>query len=162
MATIFKNNYDTEAQAITVTLASLANAAARQSTVVDNTSFLYLDVLVQLVLKSGASGVSANGFVNVYAFGTVDAATPTYGESAGASDAAITLVAPTNLRLIGTVNVVANATTYKSNPMSVAAAFGGVLPEKWGIVIENQSGASLDSTEGNHKKIYQGVWAQGV
>jgi hypothetical protein len=162
MSTIIKANYDTDAQAIAITLASLASGAARQSSVLDNTSLLYLDALVQLVLKSGVSGVSATGFVNVFAFGTSDAATPTYGENAGASDAAITLVSPTNLRLIGSINVVANATTYKSNPMSVAAAFGGVLPEKWGIVIDNESGAALDSTEGNHKKVYQGLWAQGV
>lgn len=162
MSTVFKNQYDTDAQLLTISLASLANAAARQSSVVDNTATLYPDVLVQLVIKANAAGTSATGYVNVYAFGTVDAATPTYGEGAGAADAAITLTSPTNLRLIGTINVVANGVTYKSNPMSVANAFGGVIPEKWGIVIENQSGAALDSTEGNHKKVYQGVWGQGV
>jgi hypothetical protein len=162
MALTFKNQYDTDAQAITISLASLANTSSRQSTVVDNTTTLYPDVFLQLVIKSGASGVSTSGYVNVWGFGTADAATPSYGENAGATDAAITLTVPTNLRLIGSLNVVANATTYKSNPMSVAAAFGGIIPEKWGIVVENQTGAPLDSTEGSHKKIYQGVWAQAA
>jgi hypothetical protein len=41
----------------------------------------------------------------------------------------------------------------------VAAAFGGVLPEKWSIAIRNYTNLTLDATEGNHKKIYQGVYA---
>lgn len=161
MATI-KLLYGSTAQALTCTLASLTNNSARQSTVVDNTTNLYEDALVQIVIKSGGSATVSTGFVNVYAFGTADSTTPTYGENAGATDAALTLTSPPNLKLIGSLNVVANATTYKSNPMSVAAAFGGVLPDHWGIVIENKTGGTLDATEGNHKKVYQGVQRQAV
>jgi hypothetical protein len=64
--------------------------------------------------------------------------------------------------LVGTINMVANATTYVSGPMSVANAFGGQLPERWGIVVENRSGAPFDATEGNHAKLWQGVLAQTV
>jgi hypothetical protein len=158
MATDIKSKYGTSNQAVTVTLASLANNGARSSAAVDNSTNCYLDALIQLVLKSGASGVSSTGYVNVYAYGTVDGGT-TYPEGAG-TDAGVTLTSPTNLRLIGVINLVANATTYKSEPMSVAAAFGGVLPDHWGIVLENKTGAALDSTEANHTKIYQGVYAQ--
>ena len=160
MATTLQSKYGTEKQAITVTLASLANNGARASTVVDNTSNLFLDALVQLQLKSGASGVSATGYVQVYAYGTVDAADSLYPEGATGTDGGVTLTVPTNLKLIGIINMVANATTYVSEPMSVAATFGGILPEKWGIVVVNQSGAALDATEGNHLKYYQGVEAQ--
>ena len=150
--------FGTSAQTLTCQLApggvGLANNGARESTVVDNTSDLFQDVLVQIQIKSGASATSTSGLVNVYAYGTVDGGT-TYPDNVTGSDAAITLVVPTNLRLIGQLNVVANSTTYKSMPMSVAAAFGGIMPAKWGIVIENKTSGVLDTTEGTHKKLYQ-------
>ena len=156
-----KNKYGTQGQAITITLASLANNGARQATVVDNTSDLFLDVLLMLKVKSGASGVSATGYVEIFAYGTVDDGT-TYSEGATGADGAITLTSVPNVRLIGIINVVANATTYMGGPFSVAAPFGGVLPKKWGIIVRNKSGAALDAAEGSHAKLYQGVLGQAV
>jgi hypothetical protein len=139
----------------------LANNGAQQSTAVDNTTNLFLDALVMLKVKTGASGTSANGYANVYAFGTVDDGT-TQTENAGATDAAITLTVPPNARLVGAIACVANATTYYGGPMSVAAAFGGVLPAKWGLIVENKTGGALDSTEGSHAKLYQGLLMQAA
>lgn len=153
-----KNKY-ASAAAFTITVASLSNNSARQSTEIDNSSNLYLDALVQVKIKSGASSTSATGVVNIFVFASADdQASRT--ENAGATDAAITLTSPTNARLIGVVNVVANATTYYSGPFSVAAAFGGVLPKYWGIIVQNVSGGTLDSTGGNHTLYYQGITAQ--
>lgn len=154
-----KLKYGTAGQTITLTLASLANNAARASTYVDNATTLYQDALVQLKVKTGASGVATTGSVAVYAYGSVDGGT-TYSEGATGSDAALTLVSPTNLRLIGLFSAVANATTYISSPMSVAQAFGGILPQRWGIVVLNSTGAAFDATEGSHAKLYQGVLSQ--
>ena len=156
-----KAKFGTNGQTVTVSVASLANNSARQSTVIDNSTNVFLDALVQLKIKTGASSTATTGYVNVYAFATVDGGT-TYTENAGASDAAITLTAPPNAVLIGRINCVANATTYYSSPLSVAAAFNGVLPEKWGIIVENKTGGTLDSTAGNHAAKYQGVLAQSV
>jgi len=153
-----KNAYGTSNQSITCTLASLSNNSARASTAVDNTTNLFLDAIVQVSVTSGASGTSATGTVNVYAYGTTDGGT-TYTEGATGTDAALTLASPTNLRFLGSINVVANATLYKGGPWSVASAFGGTLPALWGIVVENRSGGTLDADEGDHKKIYQGVFA---
>lgn len=164
MATTFKSSYGSNNQPITCSLApggvGLANNGARSSLAVDNTVNLFLDALVQVQIKSGASGTGTAGYVNIYGYGTVDGGT-TYAEGAG-TDASITLTSPPNVRLIGVLNVVANATTYKSEPMSVAAAFGGVLPDHWGIIIENKTGGALDTTEANHLKLYQGIYQQGV
>jgi len=156
-----KEKFGTSNQAITCTLASLANNAARQATEVDNATNLFLDALVFLKVKTGASGVTASGAVYIYAYATVDGGT-TRTENAGATDAAITLTVPTNARLVGIVNAVAVAVTYLGGPFSVAAAFGGTLPEKWGLIIENRTGGALDATEANHAKIYQGVLSQSV
>lgn len=149
--------YGTSNQAITITIASLANGSSRQSTIVDNTSNLFTDALVLLKIKTGASGTTTTGVVTVYAFGTTDNGT-TYSENAGASDAAITLTSNPNVRLVGVINCVANATTYYSPVFSIASAFGGVLPAKWGIIINNGTGGALDSTGGNHSAVYQGVY----
>jgi hypothetical protein len=156
----FKSLYGTEKQSITITLASLTNTSVRGSVVVDNTTNLFLDALVQVQIKSGAASTSANGFANIYAYGTVDAADSLYTEGSSGTDQSITLTVPTNARLIGTLNMVANAVTYVSEPFSVAAAFGGVLPEKWGIFVENQSGGTFDGTTAF--AYYQGVYAQSV
>lgn len=159
MSTV-KPLYGTSNQGITITLASLTNTSSRSSAAIDNTTNLFLDALVQLKVKSGAAGTSATGVVNIYAYGTADGGT-SYPEGAG-TDVGVTLTVPPNVRLIGAVNVVANATTYISLPFSVANAFGGLLPDHWGIIVENRSGGTLDTTEANFAKFYQGIQAQSV
>lgn len=161
MAGNILQKFGTNGQTLTCSLApagtGLANNGARESTVVDNSTTLYNDVLVFIKIKAGAASTVATGYINIYAYGTVNNGT-SYSDNVTGTDAAITLVVPPNLRLIGIMNVVANATTYNSPVMSVAAAFGGVMPEKWGIVIENKCGGALDTTEGNHAKLWQGVY----
>lgn len=158
-----KTLYGSEAQAITITLASLANAAARESTAVDNTVNLFRDVLAMLKLKNNAvSAPTGEKAVYVYAYGTVDAATPLYPDAVTGVDAAITLDNPTHLRPLGVVLFSAAAQTKKAGPWNVAAAFGGRVPEKWGIVVENKTGFSLDATETNFSKVFQGVSDQVV
>jgi hypothetical protein len=152
-----KRAYGTNGQSITCTLTSLTTGSARASTVVDNTTNLYLDALVQVQTKTG-TGPAVPNIINVYAYATVDNGT-TYSDGATGSDAGITLTAPPNAVLIGSINVPAASTSYKSGPMSVAAAFGGILPAKWGVIIENQSGTTLSATGGDHVVQYQGVYA---
>lgn len=147
------------AAAMTITLASLSNNSARQSSEVDNSTNRYLDVLVTIKLKTGGSGVAAAGGVTLFAFGSINGGT-TRTENAGGSDAAITLTNPPNARMIGFVNAVANATSYVAGPFSVAAAFGGVLPQRWGIIVYNESGAALSSTGGDFDLSYQGVTSE--
>lgn len=145
--------YGTNGQAITITLASLANTSLQQSTSIDNTINLHNDALVELAIKTGASGVSATGYLDVYAYGTANNGT-NYSGGATGTDGAFT--GTLNIKRIGRIAAVANATTY-TDVFAVAPAFSGVLPQKWGIIVENQTGAALDATEGNHLKVYQGV-----
>lgn len=153
-----KTEYGT-ASTFTCTLASLASAAVRQSTVVDNSSDKFLDVLVQMVVKNHASSApTGDKAVYIYAYATADDGT-TYGDTATGTDGGITLDDPTQLKLIGVLRFTAAAQTKESDPMSVAAAYNGVLPKKWGIVVKNATGFALDTTEGSHKKLYQGVYA---
>ena len=135
--------------AFTITLASLANGATsgRESTVVDNSSDLYIDALAQVIVTV-SSGTPANDkAVYIYAYGA-EAATTNYSGNATGVDAAINLDSPTAMRLIGVIPTptAATAVTWEGQPMSVAAAFGGILPRRWGIVVRNYSGLSLTSS----------------
>lgn len=145
--------------AITITLASLASASARQSSVVDNSSNLFLDVLVYVAAKLQSGSPSSDKALYVYAYGSEDGTN--YTDNATGSDAAITLRVPNNLRPIGVISAPdSGALTYKSNPMSLAAAFGGVIPRKWGIVVLNSTGITLSATGGDHAASYTGVYYQ--
>jgi hypothetical protein len=153
MATV-STLYGTNNQAISCTITSLANNGQRGSASVDNTSNKFLDVLVQVKVKSAAASTSTLGTVNVYAYGTADGGSD-YTDGVGGTDAGVTLTNPPNVRIIGVINVVANSTTYVGGPFSVAAAFGGILPDHWGIVVENKSAATLDGSVGS-------AWYQGI
>jgi len=105
----------TNNQAITVSLASLTNGSAQQSAAIDNTTNLYFDAAVEIAIKTGASGTAATGSVNVYAYGSADGGSH-YTDGASGSNASFTPTSPTNLKLIGVINAVANATTYTGGP----------------------------------------------
>ena len=151
--------YGINNQAITITLNGLAAGAARCSLAVDNTSNLFLDALVQLKLTTG--NATEVGNVEIFAYGTANGGSD-YGDDVSGTDAAATLTIPPNLKLIGTMtmpNPGAANTVYRSNPMSVAAAFGGRLPDHWGIVVMNNANA-LNSS--GCSAWYQGVQEQVV
>lgn len=155
-----KQKYGTSNQALTITLASLASAAMRECTAVDNTTDLFMDVKVAVKVKTGASGVSSTGSINIYAYASVDGGT-SYTSSATGSDAVYS-GRQSNLIYLGSLDAVNNAVTY-SGTFSLSRVFGyGGIPAKWGIIIENLSGAALDATGGNHSVTYQGVLAQAV
>jgi len=156
-----KTAFGANGQTFTCTLASLASnaTAGRQSTVVDNTSNLYVDAYVMLKVKTSASALANDKAVYVYAYATVDNGT-TYTDTVTGADGAVTLTDPTTLPLLGTVWTPSTSTTYTGGPWSVCRALGvQFLPAKWGIVVRNYTGQNLDSTEGNHAKLWQGVYA---
>ncbi len=163
MATI-KALYGSNGQAITCTITNLTNAtnatgAGRSSLAVDNTSNEFLDALVSVKVKTSASALANDKCVYVYAYGTSDGGSD-YTDGAPGTDSAFTGTNPPNMKLIGIINCAASSTTYVGGPFSVAAAFGGVLPDHWGIYVVNFTGQTLDASVGS--SWYQGVSAQAV
>lgn len=153
MSSIIQPLYGSSGQTITCTINSLANNGARASTVIDNSTLLAEDAYIFATIVSAASATSATGYVAIYGYGTVDGGT-NYPESITGSDAGITLTVPPNLALIGQAWVVANSHTYKYGPFSFCRAFGlDRLPQKWGVVLVNASGATLASS--GNSLIYQ-------
>ena len=149
-------------QSMTVTnLHSLASSttAGWQSDVVDNTSNLFLDALVMAVLDFAASAPANSRAALIYAYGGLESGT--YTNPASGSEGTITLVDITanaqNVRFLGSVAYTTTGEVAEAGPFSVAAAFGGVLPPFWGLVIMNHSGAALAGS-GNTVK-YRGVYS---
>lgn len=144
---------------IDITLASLADSATvgRESTVVSNAANLFLDAHVSCKFKPQNSGsITAPSVIYVWAYASIDGGT-TYTDTATGTDAACTINNPNQLRLLGVVNVAAINTTYKAGPWSVAQAFGGKVPQRWGVIVVNDCGTALSSTEGDHDLWYQGI-----
>lgn len=141
---------------LTITLNSLASSATagRESTAVDNSSNLYVDALVTVIVDLAAGAPANDQAVFIYAYSSEDGTN--YTDNATGTDAAITLRVPTNLKLIGIINTPVDGAVY-TQVMSVAQAFGGVLPRKWGIVVRNYSGQAFAS--GGNSASYSGVYA---
>jgi hypothetical protein len=132
----------------TITLASLANGSARQSTLVDNSSNDYPAALIFLKIKSGGTAPTAGKVYEVYLIRGNDPSSSDYrSDGAGASDAAITIE---NAVLLGAI-VVTN-TANKVFYGEFDTAFCGPLGPEWGIAIKNNSGQALHGTEGDHYK----------
>jgi hypothetical protein len=155
-----KPAYAGSTSTISVTLASLANSTTlstgyRQSAAVDNSTNLYLDALVTGKFTT-ASGAGATGYVGVFLYawdGTQ------YTNNATGSDAAYTADATANLLPI-CPPIAANvaSSSFYLPPTYVAAGAGlPFLPQKWGLIIQNVSGATFSSVAGSHLLEYQGV-----
>lgn len=155
MPATFKAKY-AAAAAITLTLNGLANDGARQSAVVDNAVNLYLDSLVSLALRTAAGALDADPVVEIWAYAVGQGGI--YTDGATGADAAFVLPANPNLRLLGVVQIHTADVLAYSAPMSVAQAFGGVLPSAWGLVVANKTGLALNAA-GNAAS-YVGVQAQ--
>lgn len=151
--------YSAETSLTVSSLQSLASSASAgwQSDVVDNTTDRYVDALVQIVLSFANTAPGSSKCAFVYAFAGLDT---TYTNPASGAEGAISLPDVTanaqNLRLLGTVPYTTQNEVAESAVLSVAQAFGGLLPPKWGIVLVNHAGAALTAS-GNSVK-WRGVY----
>ena len=150
-----KQKYGTADVGITITLASLANAAMRQSAYVDNATDLFLNALVSAIFTLNSSGVSATGVINIYAYGTANNGS-SYTSGASGANASYT-GEKLNLLLVASLDANANSEVV-STTFDIASAFGGVLPARWGLIVENLSGAALSASTSELR--YQGVYGQ--
>lgn len=158
MTTTIKSSYATAAT-IAITLGNLANGAAREGPAVNNATTLYLDAILYLAIALVAGVPSSLQKIRVYLYASHDGTN--YTDNATGSDAAITLRTPTNLILLGEIACpTSGGLTWKGVFPSVAAACGGILPKKWGIVVENRTG--LEFAAAGHTTEYTGLYAQQV
>jgi hypothetical protein len=155
-----KAKYGGSNQSITITLNGLANDAKRESALVDNSTNCFLDAMVQVKIATNASADSTGDkSVYVYAYGTADDGASCSGNASG-SDAAFGTDPQqlNNCRLIGVIHAPTQNLIYESDLMSVGAAFGGSLPQRWGIIVHNKTGQTLKTSDCS--AVYQGLYAQ--
>jgi len=129
--------------AITITAPASSATAGQCCAAVDNTSNLYLDamVMVQVVNPAGAPANDKGYYIYVYGsqdgtnynISTNEMATP-------GTNAACTPDSPTNLLgpIFMETGTASKTFTYVIG--SIASFFGGIMPQKWGVVIRNYSG----------------------
>ena len=122
--------------------------AGRQSTAVDNeTTDKYVDIVLGGSFTGPSTG-SANGVIEIYAYGSWDGGT-TYTSDATGTDGNLTLVAATKY-VLHIVHVVVTNTTngevYKWGPISLASVLGGVIPAEWGLWGVHSAGGALQAS----------------
>jgi hypothetical protein len=149
---------------ITMSLASIATSstfvAGAESTVIDNTSNLYVDAIVGGKITVGTTP-TANTQIQISVFTPIDS-TPTYPDVMDGTDSVETLtsvgVGQGFLKLAAVLNVDA-VTSNIAYPFSfsVAQLFGGAMPSRWGLYVAHNTGVNLNATGGNHVLKYEGV-----
>lgn len=170
MATVLTTTYDStsNSNAITITLASLATSATlvagRESTVVDNTSNLFVDYIVSGQITVGTTPtVDKQIAIYVHAPLKVASGTFTYPiattTALTGADAAATFEAyqRDDLKLAAVSNVIATSDRAYSFNFSIAQLFGGVVPLKWGLFVTHNTGVNLNATAGNHWMHWTGI-----
>ncbi len=172
--TTFKEALDASTQ-IACTTTSLATASSRGSASVDNSTNLYADALVTVVITiASGTPTAAGAFVNVYVFGSEDgtnfgtinsatAGTPGTDGAFGALTATPNLIGPV-AQVAAVTATSSGERTFRSQPIPLAQAFGGSLPRKWGLLIENQTGLafSTSTTTTAQYVSYSGVYGTGA
>lgn len=149
------------ATAFTITLASLASdatniIAGRESTAIDNSSTLAVDVTVGGKIMTGTTP-TVNKQIEVWAYGSYDGTTYTAGASGTDNN-----FSPTGEKaLMGLLIVIPTDATsnhsYEFGPCSIAQAFGGVMPKKFGVFVVHNTGVALNATGSNHEIKYTSI-----
>lgn len=135
---------------ITWTGTSLGNGSARESTVIDWTSTKCADARVRIQSKGQTSGTN---YVDWYVYTALG--DTTYTDGATGSDAAFTAANRFNSRYLGSQKM--NAGTSATQVELQLSDIFGSMPDKWGLIGINNSGAALSSTAGDHVLEYQCV-----
>ena len=151
-----KANYPAASDA-TITLASLASdtnlLAGRESTALDNSSNLYLDYLVSGKITTGTSPTTARS-IQVWAVGSWDGTT--WPDVFDGTDSTETITSANHKNSICRfiAEMATDATSdrvYHFGPVSLASAFGGVMPVKVVFFVVHNTAVALNSTAGNHQ-----------
>jgi len=158
-----KLSYGT-ASDLTITLASLATDAnlltGRESTAIDNNSALVLDYLVSGKITTGTTPTTAKS-IEVWAVGSWDGTN--WPDVFDGTESAETITSA-DIKASVCRYLAAMATSATSNvayhfgPVSLAAAFGGVLPPKIVLFVTHSTAVALNATAGNHQIRLQPVY----
>ena len=155
MSTTLKPAYGSSSALTTTNLQSLASnptwTTGWSSAVQDNTSNLYDDVLVTGTIKMGGSSATANTVCEIWAWAPLDD-TPTYPDTITGSEASGIALTSANVKLSGAFKRLGsfifdpNASRVYPFSYSLANAFDGYMPKKWGLFITHNAGVALNAS----------------
>lgn len=131
------------AQAITITAGSLSSGTARESAAVTTDTANNVNDYRITVKATTSSGTPA-GAKAVFVWVKISDDGTNWDGNATAADAAITLDVPHQFKLGGVIPI-GSASITRGCSFSLKAACGGSVPQKWGIIIENQTGITFSS-----------------
>lgn len=164
---VTKTTYSAETVMTVTGLQSLANSATAgwSSGTIDNTSNLYLDALVQVMLDPANTAPANDATFYLFVWGGEDSdEMPTTGAASGSTvgtEGALTFPSiATTLQSLQSVVIpyTAQDVAIKTQTFSVCSVLGlpfGCLPPYWGVALLNYSGAAL-AASGNAVK-WRGV-----
>ncbi len=148
---------------VTMTLASLATdtnlLAGQESAAVDNSSNLYLDLILSGKITTGTSPTDVKE-IRLYVVAELDDSN--WPDVFSSTDAAKTVTtsgvrdALCKLAVVMATNSSSNVTSYFSG-ISVAALFGGTLPRKFVVFVTHNTGVNLNATGSNHQITVKGI-----
>lgn len=148
--------YGTPGSLAVTSLVSLADGAWCSSAIFDNSSELANDVLIGGSVQVGAP--TADGTIDVYAAGSWDGTE--FGAGVSAGDGGITwgttgtthVNGEFDLVFLGSMSIDSTDDNkdVSFGPFNIAQAFGGIVPKKFAVVFENNTGAALHGTGTNN------------
>lgn len=149
------------ATAFTKTNANLSASvtAGWKSNAIDNSTTRALDALVGVELAAVNTAPAGTKTLYIYAYGLIEgsAYTSTGDGTIDGTEGTVTFPSVTTLpvvcKLIGTIPYPVQNKAINGGPFSVAAAFGGILPDKWGIAMVNDMGQTLSVTNLYYQEI---------
>lgn len=152
--------YDTKTTVTTTALTTtFVDGDFWGSAAIDNSAVgkYFIDVLVGGKFAV-TTGTPTNGF-NLFVAGSIDGGT-TFGGNATGTEGEFTPESA-NLKFLGHVAVDAQSATYEFGTFSVASAFGGIIPDQWVVVVENDSGIAMTAAA-NQLIDYMGIEFEAV
>lgn len=152
MSQLQTTTYGTRAT-LTCTLASLAAAAYREATEVDNGTDNAVDGILHGIITGGTTPAGA-GLLSVFVSGS-DGTTTRPGNLSG-TDAVVTVAGEQTQWVLAAVIPMDTTSNhaYEFFIGSIAALFGGVMPKKFSVIVLNGSSVALNATGGNHVLAY--------
>lgn len=134
---------------MTMTLNGLASTAGllagRTSVAADNGSDDAIDCIIGGKIVTTAT-TTTNTQIQIWLYGSYDGTS--YSAAAAGTDSNFTpdTGAKNQMKLLTIIpNITTTAVTYVWGPFSVAQAFGGTLPQKWGVYIVHNTNTALAS-----------------
>lgn len=154
MATILTTTYDTDASlAVTAWTTTLLAGETATSAIFDNTTTKYVDVLIGGILELDATTPVVGDTMDIYITGQYSETATDMGGgidalfgAAGEEVVDVSFVRA-NLTLLAVVSVEATtpavAQGYHWGPISVASAFGGVMPKRFMLALHNNTAGAM-------------------